>query len=433
MSLSDIDEIQKELKDDTFPAMFTQGATFFNRFMSGAESKQTNNRNYLVPNLLSMAGEARATTFDGDSLANGTGPWTGEMSIGMIGATISFDITDLMQIATNSDKKAIRTAMALYDSNMMLAVKRHFERWMNAGSNDGIAAILSAEAGSVYTLNSNDDLTGGYLLQDGASFQIIASAGFPATIRANSPHRVLPDGSGLNKRANPATVQFAASNGSVAAAIAGWAAEDRVVFFGGANAWFASLPFMVSHLTTGTIQNVSRANPQYRPSRLDGGGNNLSASIVRRLYANLHKYSGSDVSSDDLVPYGSQESIVSWLNEAQSVAAIRLTDADGAGIGEIYDRFLGDVKINKKRPLVSNCANPTQFRFIRLSDFLWLKNKDIGFLPNDAGGRMHRQHDASGNLVTAGSMHITFRGNAGFKTVMNMAVAYNLAKPTLSD
>lgn len=433
MALSDVDELQKELKSDTLHEMFTQGDTFTNRILAAAQQVEGNNRAYLIPRWTSMGGDFRGVTFDGDALANGTGPFTDQPSLSAIGFACSFSATQLTMMAARNSKVAVAPFMAKWDAMMMRSVKMQMECMLNAGSNDGILAILSGEAGTVYTMDSVDDRYGGYLLNDGATYQIIASAAFPATIRANGPYRVLPDGSGLNKRANPATVQFAQANGTVAAAITGWAAEDRVVAFNLANASLASIGHLVSHLTTGTVQGVSRAIPHNRPTRIDGGASPLDAALVRRLYADIFKYSGMENGSEGLIPYGSQESIVNWLNSAQAVSAIRLTDADGAGIGEIYDRYIGDMKINKKKPLISNRANPQQFRFIRPADFIWYTMQKLKFLPNDGGGRLHFQHNASGDLLTAYSVHVIGDMQLGCENMKNMGVVYNLAKPALGS
>lgn len=433
-AVTDISNLLRELKDDKVPEMWMRGHTFTNRIMSAAEKKQVNTRAYIIPRWTADAGDARSKTFEGDSYANGTNAFTDEMTVSPVGVSVSFSATEAMRFAARNTIVAVQDFWAKFQARRIDRFKDHMECWWNANSNDGIAAILSGVQNTTeYLMDSADDPYGGYLLIPGATYQIIASASFPDTVRATAPHRVIPGGGGLNKRAVPAYAQFAQSNGSTAAAITGFTAEDRVVFHGLGNAGFASLPHLVSSLATGTVQGVSRTDPENRPTRIDGGGNPVDAGLVRRLYADIFKYRGGMESSDDLIPYCSQEQIVNWLNSAQAVANIQLTDASGAGIGEIYDRFLGDVKVNKKKPLVSSRANPTQFRFIRLSDFMLLTVKDVGMRKNVAGGVIHEQHDADGLLATAYSIHVDFWGNLAFRDVAGMGVIYNLSKPTLGD
>ena len=432
LASADIDDLYRELKDETVPEMWTRGHYLCNRIMDGAEKVAVNTRAYIIPRWTSAGGDARARTFDGDAFANGTNPFTDQTTVSSIGVSVSFSATELMQFATRNNKVAVRNFMARYNAGLIDAFKDHMECWLNAQSNDGIAAILSAEAVTTYTMDSVDDRYGGYLLMDGASYQIIASAAFPATIRATGPYRVLPDGSGLNKRAVPATVQFAASNGSVAAAITGWAAEDRVVFFGFGNAGFNSIGYHVGPIT-GTWQGVSRATPHNRSTRIDGGNNPLTAALVRRLLADISKYKGTANATSGLIPYCSQEQIVNWLTSAENVTQIRLMDGSGDGVGEIYDRMLGDVKVNKKAPIVSNRANPREFRFIRLSDYIWVTMKDVDFEPNDAGGRLHRQHNASGDMLSAHSIHIIYHGQLAARDVSSQGAIVTLLKPALGE
>ena len=434
MVAADIDDLFRELKDSVVTETWTRGHNLVNRLMSGAETKQVNTRAYIFTRQNSMGGDARSHTFDAASFAAGTNPFTDQLSLSAIGAAVSYSATSLMQYAAANTKVAVRPFMARYIASMMDGFKEHFECWLNAPSNDGVMAILSGVQNTTeYILNSVDDLSGGYLLLDGSTYQIIAAAAFPATIRATGPYRVLPDGTGLDKRANPAIVQFAQSNGSAAAAIAGFTAEDRVVAFGGGNAWFNSIPYHVSSLATGTWQGANRSAPINRCTRVNGGQSQLTAAMVRRLLAAIAKYKGTAGATDGLIPYCSQDQIVQWLNSAQAMTAIRLTDAAGDGIGEIYDRMLGDVKVNKKAPLVSNRCNPTQFRFIRLSDYVWISMQEPEFRPNVAGGKLHEQHDGDGLLVSGHTAIIQYLGNLGCRDVTSQGVAYDLTKPTLED
>lgn len=435
MASADIDDLYREMKDDVVPEMWTKGSFLVNRVMGGAEKVQTNTRAYIIPRWTAPGGDARAMTFDGDAFARGTNPFTDQMTTSSIGAAVSFSATELMQFASRNNKVSVRNFMARYNAGLIDAFKEHMECWLNANSNDGIMAILSGVQNTTeYLMDSADDLYGGYLLIDGATYQIIASAAFPATIRATGPYRILPSGTGLDKRSIPAFVQFAASNGSTpAVAITGFVAEDRVVAFGFGNAGFASIGHLVSSAATGTVQGVNRTDPRNRPTRVDGSAGPLTAGLVRRLYADILKYKGVANATDGLLPYCSQEQIVNWLESAQAVSVISLTDAGGSSVGEIYDRMLGDVKINKKRPIVSNRANPTQFRFIRLSDFIWVTMQDIDFEKNEAGGRLHRQHNSDGDMLTSQSIHVIYHGNLAARDMSSMGVVYNLTKPTLGD
>ena len=313
---ADIDNLYKELKDDKVPEMWTRGAAFTNRIMGGADKKQVNTRAYIIPRWTADAGDARAQTFDGDAYANGTNAFTDEMTVSSIGVSVSFSATELMKFAARNTIVAVQDFWAKFTARRIDRFKEHMECWLNAGSNDGIAAILSGVQNTTeYLMDSADDDYGGYLLIPGATYQIIASASFPDTIRATAPHRIIPGGGGLDKRANPAFAQFAQANGSTAAAITGFTAEDRVVFHGMGNAGFASIGHLVSHLATGTVQGVNRTDPENRPTRIDGGANPIDAGLVRRLYADIFKYRGMEA-TEDLIPYCSQEQIVNWLGFA---------------------------------------------------------------------------------------------------------------------
>lgn len=432
---ADIDDLYTEIKDGLLPEMWTRGHNLVNRIMDGADKAQVNTRAYLVPRWTAPGGQARAMTFDGDSYANGYNPFTDALQVSSIGAAVSFSATQLMQFAARNNKVALKPFMARYMAGVMDQFKEHFECWLNANSNDGIAAILSGVQNTTeYLMGSADDSYGGYLLIDGADYQIIASASFPDTVRAGGAYRILPDLTGLNKRASTPFVQFAQAGAATpAAAITGFVAEDRVVFFGFGNAGFNSLPYHVSHLATGTWQNVSRAVASNRGSRIDGSGAALTAAMVRRLFNDISKYKGTADATQGLIPYCSQEQIVNWLNSAQAIASIQLTGTDGGGIGEIYDRMISDVKVNKKKPLVSNRANPTQFRFIRLSDFVWVTMQEPKLVPNDNGGPLHWQHDSSGNLASAHSIHVEYHGNLAARDVSSQGVVYNLLKATLGS
>ena len=433
---ADIDDLYRELKNETFIELWTKGSALVNRIMGGARKVQVNTRAYLIPRWTSFAGDARSQTFDAAAYTNGTNGFTDMPSVSSIGSSVSHSATELMQMASRSDRVATRNYMADFNARCIQAHKEHMECWLNANSNDGIMSILSGVQNTTeYILNSVDDRYRGYLLIDGATYQIIASAAFPGTIRATGPYRVLADGNGTNKRLSPSIVQFGASNaGETAAAITGFVAEDRVVVFGGGNAWYNSIPHLVSSAATGTVQGVSRALPHNRPTRIDGGGAVLDAALFTRLYADIYKYKGALSAVDGLVPYCSQDQVVNLKNSAQAVSEIRLTDAGGASVGEIYDRFLGgvdEVKVNKKKPLISNRANPEQFRLIRLADFLWVTMQDIGFKKNVAGGVMHEQHNGDGDLLSAFSAHTTYHGNLAFEDVSSMGVLYNLSVPAL--
>src|SRR3990167_6113418 len=164
MASADIDDLYRELKDDVVPEMWTKGSFLVNRIMGGAENVQVNTRAYIIPRWTSPGGDARAMTFNGDAFANGTNPFTDQMTVSSIGAAVSFSATELMEFATRNNKVAVRNFMARYNAGLIDAFKEHMECWLNANSNDGIMAILSGVQNTTeYLMDSADDPYGGYL------------------------------------------------------------------------------------------------------------------------------------------------------------------------------------------------------------------------------------------------------------------------------
>jgi hypothetical protein len=128
-----------------------------------------------------------------------------------------------------------------------------------------------------------------------------------------------------------------------------------------------------------------------------------------------------------LTPYLGYEQKVNWENSATAVAAIQLDSGSGPSAGTIYDRMMGDIKINNTAPLISNRANPEEFRFIRVSDFRWIETKEIGFLPNVAGGKLHENHNGDGDLLASHSVIVNYMCNLGAADISSMGVINDLS------
>lgn len=432
MASADVESLYKEIYADTVPKMWTEGHALVNELMQ-AEKLKCNTRAVILNQYMAPGGDFKGMTFDGDSYAKGNNIVSKSPSLSTIGISLAFNGTTLMKWCSNKPKIAVRDFMDDMMAGAVDVMKDWVECLLNAQDNDGVLAILSGVQNTTeYIMNSVDDPFGGYLLIEGGRYEIIASAAFPATTRANGPYRILPDG-GLDKRLDPAIVSFSQNGGTTAAAITGFTAEDRVVARSLADASINPIAYHVNGAASGTWQNRSRTLAANRSARIDGGSGPLTPVLTDALLSDILKYKGSSTAISGLQAYTSFEQITNWKTAAQAVANIYVS-GDGPSVGEAYDKWAGKAgttKINSGKPIVSNRANPTEFRFIKKDSFIWPYTgpKEIEFEKNEAGGIMHRNHDGDGNMEAGHSFYLQAKLNLGAKQVDDMGVIDTLVVP----
>lgn len=432
MASADVETLYKEIYSETVPKMWTVGTSLANVLMK-AEKIQGNTRAFVLNQYMAPGGDFKGMTFDGDSYAKGNNIVSKSPSLSTIGISLAFNGTTLMKWCSNKPKIAVQDFMDDMMAGAVDVMKNWVECLLNAQDNDGVMAILSGVQNTTeYIMNSADDPFGGYLLIEGGRYDIIASAAFPATTRVGSPYRILPDG-GLDKRLDPAIVSFSIDGGTTASAITGFVAEDRVVARGLADASINPLAYHINGAASGTWQNRSRTLAANRSSRIDGSSGPLTSPLVDALLSDILKYKGQASATSGLQAYAPLEQITNWKTSAQAVANIYVS-GDGPSVGDMYDRYAGKAgttTINNGKPIVSNRANPTEFRLIRVDDFLWPYTgpKEIEFEKNEAGGIMHRNYDGDGNMESSHSFYLQAKLNLGAKAVDGMGVIDTLSVP----
>lgn len=419
MSSADIQGVYKEYIHPNLEETYEQVFPFFKKLKS-TKTVDVSGRASRFEFETAPGGVSGYVDHDGGAVPIGDNNLVVEALVSTIGIDFSRSITDKMDWATDSEKKAItkiharlvRTALQEMSQRMDIAMQ---------GNGSGVRAVLldaATDTPPQYRVAITGNPAGTMWLREGEAYDVIAAAAFPGTIRAGGPYYIAKDGGILAETQDITTT----------AVITAAAALDRLVVHGAAQGDFHGLAYLISDAITGTFQNITRAKPYVQARSVDAGGAVLDWTFIRAARSKIFKRMGKIPSG--LIPYCGPDQQDNYEAGAQAISQLPRGTSS-----QKFDMMLDEGTIQGKAVMINPHADPTLFYYLNMEDFIRLEMKKMDFLTTN-GEYIYRLYSAPSGGGTTGPIHkvgFTLCYNAQLalkRPPVNMSYIKNLAVPS---
>jgi hypothetical protein len=406
-----VDALELEKVLPKIRTVFERDDMFYSN-ISKRDVEKISNRQMRIPLEISPGGSFQYFNPNGGDLGRGGGPRWDKAVLNSVFVSENIEYTKLTEWSTDSDRKAITSAVRHLTATALLELRRQLDSQMMQAGNGVIGTVTTVStSGGVDTYTLTTDGFGARLMREGQTVQL-----FDATLATNRGSGVITQWDVENK-----TIQ-------VTPAIAGAVATDLIVTNGISSPLslpaIYGVPYHHSNASTGTWLGFSRSStPQIRSNRVNGGGSALSLPLPRLAINKIGNRVGLD---NNFKP-------VAWMHPAQKQAyesigqlvSVIYKDPKEQGLDMYFD------KMQMAGAPVKQSFNWNTKRIDFVSNEVWGRGETlpIGFYKTD-GRTIFEIRGASGGVATADIFYMV----VGTQFFVNnpAATAYidNLAVPT---
>ncbi len=265
---ADVVALQMEKVRKKLPDLFETSSVASGMIKKGGEAERVSTRDYRIPLVLQNGGVYGTYDPDGGDMGRGTAMKTVPMISTYFPTSIAFEITELMQRATDSSEIAVAKAFA----RLMTKAIEEFQTYEDYSfhtDGSGVIATATAQATvsskTVYTLDTNFSTQ---LIRPGGSYHVYdTTLGTQRTV-AGTP-------------LTATIVDPAAGKVTLSATVSGAAATDKLLpagVSGATPAWKKGLYYYHSATASGNLLQISKATyPELVTPHVDGASGPLSA------------------------------------------------------------------------------------------------------------------------------------------------------------
>lgn len=357
------------------------------RFYAAVEKKdveKVSNRQMRVPLEMNAGGAFGYFDPDGGDLGRGGGPAWDKAVVSCVFMAEAIEYTKLTEWATDSDRKAITSAVRRLTATALDETKRQLDSQC-MGTGNGVVGVISAVSATAtydeYTLGT--DGFGARLVRQGQTVQV-----FDTTLATNRGNGVITFWDVENKIIR------------VAPAISGSTATDKLVVNGITTPTslpaLLGVPYHNSNASSGTWLGFDRATyPQVRASRVNGSSAALTLPLPRLAVNKIGNRVGID---NTFKPQA-------WTHPAQAQAYEEIGQLMSvihkAPKEEALNVFFNDNMQLAGAPLKTSFSwDKTRIDFIDPSILGWGEILPLGFYTTD-GRKIFEIRGASGGVATA--------------------------------
>lgn len=363
--------------------LFERDARFYAK-VGMKDVEKISNRQMRVPLEMNPGGAFGYFNPDGGDLGRGGGPSWDKAVLTSVFMSENIEYTKLTQWATDSDRKAITSAVRRLTATALDEMKRQLDSQLMTAGN-GVVGVISAvsTAAGVDTYTLGTDGFGARLVRQGQTIQV-----FDTTLATNRGNGVITFWDVVNKQIK------------VTPAIAGATATDKLVVNGISSptslpALFG-VPYHNSNASSGTWLGFDRSLfPQVRASRVNAASAPLTLPLPRLAINAIGNRVGID---NTFKPEA-------WTHPAQAQAYEEIgqlmSTIHKAPKDEALNLFFGENMQLAGAPLKQSFSwDKTRIDFIDPSVWGWGEILPLGFYTTD-GRRIFEIRGASGGVATA--------------------------------
>src|SRR3990167_2768126 len=201
---NNVERIMKERLEPNIPKAYATDPMLTNFFKSVTDLPRVSEKAVRLVLEVSAGGHSGSVDLEGGDNIDGGRSFKVQPTLTCVTIAHARNVTRLAHLATETKEQALEDDLVREMDHTMTEMKIFESQLLNIGTDGILAKISSIAAAPVYDVTHADNPFGVSLLREGNKYSQYAAAAFPATLRADGPYRVSPDG-GLDRAAQTVT------------------------------------------------------------------------------------------------------------------------------------------------------------------------------------------------------------------------------------